>query len=93
MADAGDDGSSPQPGERGVNKVNWSWRSVSEFLNEFETHGVGANVVYLIPHGAVRVSVMGMQERAADAGEREQMRSMVAAGMDDGAWGLSTGIW
>ncbi len=89
----GDDGTAPQPGEHDVNRVTWAWRSVAEFLSEFETHGVGANVVYLIPHGAVRVSVMGMQERAADAGERERMRALVAAGMDEGAWGLSTGIW
>ena len=89
----GDDGTEPGPDERGVHPVSWSWRTVAEFLSEFETRGVGANVVYLIPHGAVRVSVMGMQEKAADAGEREQMRCMVAAGMDEGAWGLSTGIW
>lgn len=89
----GDDGTSPQKDEVGVHRVDWSWRSVAEFLRQFEVAGVGANVVYLIPHGAVRVSVMGMQERAADAAEREKMRFMIAAAMEEGAWGLSTGIW
>ena len=36
--------------------VSWTWRSVAEFLAQFEEQGVGANIAYLIPHGAVRVS-------------------------------------
>ncbi len=78
-------------GERG--RVDWGWRSVADFLSRYEQAGIGTNVAYLIPHGAVRVSVLGMQERAATALEIEQMRSIVQQGMEEGAWGMSTGIW
>ncbi len=49
--------------------------------------------MYLIPHGSVRVSVMGMAEREATSEELRLMQAMVAQGMEEGAWGLSTGIW
>ena len=73
--------------------VNWNWRSVAEFLQNFEQNGIGANIAYLIPHGSVRVSVMGMAEREATSAELRLMQAMVAQGMEEGAWGLSTGIW
>jgi len=91
----GDDGNSPTQGDgtTSAKRVSWSWRSVADLLTEYESAGIGTNVAYLIPHGSVRVSVMGMEERAADSGELERMRSMVAQGMEEGAWGISTGIW
>lgn len=74
-------------------RVDWSWRSVADFLARFERQGVGANIVYLVPHGALRVSAMGMEERHASADELETMRRLLAQGLEEGAWGLSTGIW
>ena len=44
--------------------VRWDWRGVAEFLDGMRGR-IGTNVLYLIPHGAVRVSVMGMAERPA----------------------------
>jgi N-acyl-D-amino-acid deacylase len=73
--------------------VDWNWRTVADFLGRFEARGVGTNVAYLIPHGAARVSAMGMAERPADTPERERMLALVEQGMEEGAWGLSTGIW
>src|SRR5262249_30262050 len=73
--------------------VDWNWRTVADFLNRFETQGIGANMAYLIPHGAVRVSAMGMEERPATKEELTKMLALVEQGMDEGAWGLSTGIW
>ena len=87
----GDDGRAGNGSKRGA--VDWQWRTVAEFLSRFETQGIGANIAYLIPHGSVRVSVMGMEERPADANELRAMEAMVAQGMEEGAWGLSTGIW
>lgn len=87
----GDDSSSADAPEKKA--VDWNWRTVAEFLSRFESQGIGANIAYLIPHGSVRVSVMGMEERHADAVELRAMDAMVAQGMEEGAWGLSTGIW
>ncbi len=77
----------------GSHPVDWSWKTVAEFLARFESQGIGANIAYLIPHGSVRVSVMGMEERTADSAELNAMNSMLQQGMEEGAWGLSTGIW
>ena len=74
-------------------EVDWAWSSVAEFLAGYEKRGIATNVAYLIPHGAVRVSVMGMAARPADSVERERMASLVKQGIDEGAWGLSTGLW
>jgi len=73
--------------------VDWSWRSVAELLERYEGKGIGTNVVYLIPHGAVRVSVMGMEARPADSFELSQMEQLIREGIEQGAWGLSTGLW
>ena len=73
--------------------VDWGWSSVADLLSRYERKGIGANAAYLIPHGAVRVSVMGMAARPAESEERARMEDMVRRGMDEGAWGLSTGLW
>jgi N-acyl-D-amino-acid deacylase len=73
--------------------VDWGWRSVAGLLERYERQGTAANVAYLIPHGAVRVSVMGMAARPADVGEIAAMERMVREGREQGAWGLSTGLW
>ncbi len=86
----GDDGNANHPPHP---KVDWKWRSVADFLERYEKNGIGTNLAYLMPHGSVRVSAMGMAERPATPDELETMRSMIAQGMDEGAWGLSTGIW
>lgn len=95
---APDEKVSSQAGEAAANvnpvrRVQWNWRTVAEFLAQFEAGGIGANIAYLIPHGAVRVSAMGMAERPATPAEVSIMQDMVTQGMEEGAWGLSTGVW
>lgn len=55
--------------------------------------GLGVNVAQLVPHGSVRSEVMGAEDRHATPGELERMRSLVIAGMEQGAWGLSSGTF
>lgn len=54
-------------------------------------HGLGINVGLMVPHGSVRRAVLGMDDRAPTPAELERMRAMVRAGMEAGAFGLSTG--
>lgn len=89
----GDDGHAVAKETPTARHVDWNWRTVADFLSRFESQGVGTNIAYLIPHGAVRVSAMGMEERAADSGEIARMVAMIEQGMEEGAWGLSTGVW
>lgn len=58
-----------------------------------EAGGVGPNVALLIGHGSVRREVMGAADRAPTAEELERMRGLVRRAMDDGAFGLSSGLF
>lgn len=55
--------------------------------------GLGVNVAQLVPHGSIRREVMGSEDRHATTTELERMRSLVIAGMEQGAWGLSSGTF
>ena len=57
-----------------------------------ENQGVALNVGQLVGHGTIRMAVMGLEERRATAKELEQMKKLVAQSMEDGAFGLSSGL-
>ncbi|MEQ9400330.1 MAG: D-aminoacylase [Longimicrobiales bacterium] len=54
--------------------------------------GVGMNVGFMVGHNTVRRTVMGLENRAPTPDELTRMRGMVATAMDEGAWGISTGL-
>ena len=60
---------------------------------QLQTGGLGVNVALLIGHGAVRSAAMGSANRAPTADELEKMRSLVRRGMEEGAFGLSSGLF
>jgi len=74
----GPDGSAPWP--------------LAAYLDSAETAGPGMNVAFLTGHNTIRQRVMGPADRAPTAAELEQMKGMVAQAMDEGAFGLSTGL-
>ncbi len=52
----------------------------------------GMNVAFLAGHNTIRRDVMGTANRAPTPAELEQMKTMVAQSMHDGAFGMSTGL-
>ena len=60
---------------------------------ELERGGIGPNVALLIGHGSVRTAVMGSANRAPTADELDKMRGLVRRGMQEGAFGLSSGLF
>jgi N-acyl-D-amino-acid deacylase len=58
-----------------------------------EAAGIGVNVGLLIGHGSVRGSVLGTQIREPDAAELAKMQALVKKAVDDGALGLSSGLF
>ncbi|MBS0518019.1 MAG: amidohydrolase family protein [Proteobacteria bacterium] len=73
--------------------LNWSWESFGQYLDVLERRPRDMDLGAQLPHGALRVFVMG--ERAArleEATEEEvaQMRALTAQAMRDGALGFST---
>ncbi len=65
---------------------------LGEHLSGLERMGIGMNVGYLVGHNSVRRTVMGLENRAPTSDELARMRGMVAQAMDEGAWGISTGL-
>jgi N-acyl-D-amino-acid deacylase len=58
-----------------------------------EKRGLGPNVALLIGHGSVRNAVLGMSEATPGGEELERMKNIVRHGMEDGAFGLSSGLF
>jgi N-acyl-D-amino-acid deacylase len=71
--------------------LDMSWTTVAGYLDRVDA-GAAVNVAYLVPHGTVRLVVMGNAARPATADELAAMQQLVAQGMRDGAVGLSTGL-
>jgi N-acyl-D-amino-acid deacylase len=59
-----------------------------------EKGGLGPHVALLIGHGSVRNAVMrSSQRRGPTSDELNEMRGLVRRGMEDGAFGLSSGLF
>jgi N-acyl-D-amino-acid deacylase len=65
--------------------------SVGDYLDRLDA-GAPVNVAYLVPHGTIRYEVLGDEQREASPRELEAMLALVTAGMQDGAFGVSTGL-
>ncbi|MEP7337134.1 MAG: D-aminoacylase [Acidobacteriota bacterium] len=65
---------------------------VAAMLSALEKHGTYINVATLIGHNSVRRQVMGQEARAASPNELQRMKQVVARGMEEGAFGFSTGL-
>ena len=75
----GPDGSSPLP--------------LAPFLAKVQATRITPNFAMFIGQGSVRSEVMGEVDRPATRAELEQMRALVTQGMEDGALGLSSGLF
>ncbi|MBB6118387.1 amidohydrolase family protein [Nocardiopsis algeriensis] len=78
-------------GWNGTPDLDTSWRTVGEYLDRVD-RGAPVNVASLVPHGNVRMAVLGDDDRPPAEAELDRMREMIARGMADGAQGLSTGL-
>ena len=70
----------------------YPWETFQEYHAFIQRNPPLINMASLVPHGPVRMCVMGMGDEAADAKQLEHMRALVREGMEAGAFGLSTGL-
>ena len=75
----GPDGSSPFP--------------IKPFLDRIAATRITPNFGVFVGQGTIRSEVIGLVNRKATDAEIESMRGMVRAGMEDGAFGLSSGLF
>lgn len=69
-----------------------TWTSLSEFFAVVRERGLTTNHAWLVGHGTVRASVLGYENRPPTTAELEEMKALVRDSMEEGAWGLSSGL-
>jgi N-acyl-D-amino-acid deacylase len=67
--------------------------NVGDTLHKWETQGIGTNAVLLAGFGTIRSKVLGPTDAQPTAGQLEEMTHYVALAMDEGAFGMSTGLY
>jgi N-acyl-D-amino-acid deacylase len=75
----GPDGGSPLP--------------IGEALNRVDSLRPAVNVGLFVGHGTIREAVMGLEDRVPDEMEMDSMRALTEMAMQEGAFGLSTGLF
>lgn len=68
------------------------WRSVGEYIEALESRRPAVNVVVLIPNGCLRLSAVGSFDRPSTKDEIIQMKRLLRSGIEEGAFGYSTGL-
>lgn len=67
--------------------------NIAALFDGYRAEGVGLNVIRYVGHNSARRSVMGSDDRAPSRSEIESMKSYVREGMEEGAVGLSSGLF
>ena len=80
--DSGLNGYPPMPAD---------WLSVADYLGKFD-NTVAINVAYILGNSPVRIWSVGWNDRPATADEMADMKAVVREAMEEGAWGISTGL-
>jgi len=68
------------------------WWDFNDFFKRIRKNGSSINMITLIGQGTLRGSVVGMDDRPATAEEMERMKELTVELMNQGAWGISTGL-
>lgn len=68
------------------------WRSMGEYLAHLAARQPAVNVLSLTPNGNLRLAATGVVDRPATSDELRQMKRLLAQSMEEGSWGLSTGL-
>jgi N-acyl-D-amino-acid deacylase len=71
--------------------LEFDWASVSGYLDRFDA-GVAVNVAFLVGNSALRLATTGWDQRDPNAAEAADMRELLREAMEEGAYGLSTGL-
>lgn len=68
------------------------WTDLDGYAAALRSEGLGINVAPLAGHGTLRVAAMGVDQRPPTSEELERMQRDLAAMLEQGAFGMSTGL-
>jgi N-acyl-D-amino-acid deacylase len=66
---------------------------VRDTLDRWQQQGIGTNAALLVGQGTVRRQVMAMSDAEPSPAQLERMKDMISRAMDEGAFGMSTGLY
>ena len=69
-----------------------TWRSLAEYRAALAAAKPAVNTIQFVGHNTLRSSVVGYAGRAATPDEERRMARLLAQALDEGGWGLSTGL-
>lgn len=75
-----------------IAEENLEIHSFDDFLRKLEALRPGINILPLVGHSTIRIAILGSAKRAPTDSELRKMKELVANAMEDGAFGLSTGL-
>ncbi|MDP7627682.1 MAG: amidohydrolase family protein [SAR202 cluster bacterium] len=78
-------------GLNGYPPMPTDWLTVQGLLSKYE-ESVAVNIAYILGNSPVRIWGVGWGPEKASASQTENMKSVVRESMEEGAWGISTGL-
>jgi N-acyl-D-amino-acid deacylase len=66
---------------------------VQRRFDEWTRTGIGVNATHFVGHGYLRRTTMGYEDRPPTPAEMEEMKARVRSAMEQGAFGLSSGLF
>ncbi len=72
--------------------VEIDWTTMAGYLARLDLSEPAVNVASLLPNGNLRLAVLGRADRPATPEELREMELLLEAGLEQGAFGFSTGL-
>ena len=72
--------------------IKHNWTTVDDFLRVLESTPIAINFVTFVGHSNLRAAAVGLEDREATPDEIDKMRMLAAEALNQGAFGLSTGL-
>lgn len=76
----------------GDDRVDLPWTDLNGYRNALQRSGISINIAPLVGHGTLRIAAMGLKEGNADPSEQARMDELLSQMLDQGAFGMSTGL-
>jgi N-acyl-D-amino-acid deacylase len=73
-------------------EIELTWEGVAGYFETIEELGISLNQALLVGQGSLRRATIGLEDRQPSEEERELMARKLIEALDDGAFGLSTGL-
>jgi N-acyl-D-amino-acid deacylase len=77
---------------RTLSGINSDWTTFAEFASVLSSRGLGCNVASLVGYATLRRGLVGDAVRTLDNSELESLKQIVRKSLEEGAFGLSSGL-